>query len=61
MGSDDLAAHFFGDTAVVMGAQRARVALPNGHNVANDIAITNVFVPSGAGWRLALAHPVTLP
>lgn len=58
---DELTVHFFGETAVVMGVQRAQVALPNGDIVANDIAITNVYVPGGAGWRLALAHPVTLP
>ena len=60
VGSDSLAVHFFGDAAVVTGLQSARVALSDGKVVGHYIAITNVFVLTGAGWLMALAHPVEL-
>ncbi len=49
---DNLAIHFFGAVAVVTGLQAARVALPNGQVVNNDIVITNVLTCCG---RRALA------
>jgi ketosteroid isomerase-like protein len=60
VGCEDLAVHFFGDVAVVTGLQTARVELPDGRVVANNIAITNVLRLTDAGWRMVLAHPVEL-
>jgi hypothetical protein len=52
--------HFFGQNAVVTGLQQARVELPNGVVMVDDIAITNVLRPEGTSWVLVLAHPVEL-
>ncbi len=60
VGCENLAVHFFDDVAVMTGLQTARVELPGGQVVTNNIAITNVLRLTEAGWRMVLAHPVEL-
>jgi len=50
-----------GDAGVVCGVQRAAVRLAGGEEVTGRSAFTDVFVNSGAGWRLRLATSADLP
>ena len=58
--ADDLEVHLFGDIAVLTGVQVTEIRLPNGNNVTNKIAITNIFQKTGDKWLMVLAHPVEL-
>lgn len=51
-------AHVFGDTGVLTGEQRARVRLPDGSEVTDLQAFTDVCVRRGGRWWLVLAHSV---
>jgi ketosteroid isomerase-like protein len=60
IGSDDLEVHPLGELAVVTGVQVARLRLPNGIEVTDTIAITNLFRPTANQWQMVLSHAVNL-
>lgn len=51
---------FFGETAVLTGTQIAEVRLPNGMEIQDVIAITNVFRNEGGEWKMSLARPMQM-
>jgi ketosteroid isomerase-like protein len=61
IGSDDLEVHPLGDLAVITGIQVARLRLPNGIEVIDKLAITNLFRHTPNQWQMVLSHAVSLP
>jgi uncharacterized protein (TIGR02246 family) len=59
--AEELAVHLFDTVAVLTGIQVARLQMPTGAFVDERLALSNVFRQSEGQWRMALAHPVTLP
>lgn len=58
MGTENLEVHLVGEAAVLTGVQVARLKLPNGAEVNNTIAITNIYHRDGEQWRMVLSHAV---
>jgi ketosteroid isomerase-like protein len=50
----------YGDVGVLTGVQRATVRLPDGREVRDAGAFTDICVKRGGRWRMALAHSVPL-
>jgi ketosteroid isomerase-like protein len=60
VGSDNLQVHLFGEVGVVSGVQVAQLRLPDGNEIADTIAITNIFRYGEGQWRMVLSHAVQL-
>jgi uncharacterized protein (TIGR02246 family) len=56
MSAEHLRARVVGGVGILAGLQRARVRLPNGIEIEDVQAFTDVCVRVGDGWRMALAH-----
>jgi ketosteroid isomerase-like protein len=61
VGSDNLQVHVFGEVGVVSGVQVARLRLPDGNEVTDTIALTNIFRCAADQWQMVLSHAVSLP
>src|SRR5262245_24394359 len=59
--AEQLAVQLFDTVAVLTGTQVARLQLPNGSQVDERLALSNVFRQANGQWQMVLAHPVTLP
>lgn len=59
--AEQMAVQLFDTVAVLTGTQVAHLQLPNGSQVAERLALTNVFRRTGGQWQMVLAHPITLP
>jgi ketosteroid isomerase-like protein len=57
----DLRVRELGETALLSGIQRARVALPGGREVVARTAFVDVFTRQDGRWRLRHAWSVELP
>jgi ketosteroid isomerase-like protein len=57
---EDLAIYKLHDVAVLTGTQVAYVRLPNGDEMQERLALTNVFRQTAGQWQMVLAHPVSL-
>jgi uncharacterized protein (TIGR02246 family) len=53
-------ARVYGDVGVLTGVQRATVRLPDGREVRDVGAFTDVCFKRGGRWKIALAHSVPL-
>ncbi|HEU4406771.1 MAG TPA: nuclear transport factor 2 family protein [Polyangiaceae bacterium] len=53
-------ARVYGDVGVLTGVQRATVRLPDGREVRDAGAFTDVCLKRGGRWQIALAHSVPL-
>jgi ketosteroid isomerase-like protein len=51
----------FDNIAILMGTQVAYLRLPNGNEVLERLALTNIFRYAAHQWQMVLAHPVPLP
>lgn len=58
---ENLRVRVFGDTAILSGIQRARVALPDGAAVNAATGFVDVFVRTQGQWRLRHAVSAELP
>ena len=58
---EDLRVRELGETALLSGVQRARVALPDGREVVARTAFVDVFTRQDGRWRLRHAWSVELP
>jgi ketosteroid isomerase-like protein len=61
IGGEDLRVRELGETAVLSGVQRARVALPDGREVVARTAFVDIFTRQDGRWRLRHAWSVELP
>ena len=61
IGSDNAEVHVLGDVAIVTGLQVAQLEFIGGTQVANRIAISNVFRRVDGHWWMVLSHAVELP
>jgi ketosteroid isomerase-like protein len=52
--------HCFGEVAVLTGVQRARIQIPSGKIVFQQIVITSIFRNFLDGWRMVLSHAMNL-
>jgi ketosteroid isomerase-like protein len=60
VGSDNLQVHLFDEIAVVSGVQVAQLRLPDGNEIADKIALTNIFRYGDGQWQIVLSHAVSL-
>jgi ketosteroid isomerase-like protein len=58
--AEQIAIQLFGPIAVLTGTQVARLRLPDGSDVYERLALTNVFRQTGGQWQMVFAHPVLL-
>jgi uncharacterized protein (TIGR02246 family) len=59
--AEQIAIQLFDKLAVLTGTQVAHMLLPNGEQLSERLALTNVFRQTAGQWQMALAHPVALP
>ena len=59
--AEAIAIRVFGEVGVLTGIQIAHMRLPNEENIAERLALTNVFQRTDGLWQMILAHPVPLP
>ena len=59
--AEQLAVHVFDTVAVLTGTQVAQLQLPDGNQVDERLALSNVFRQANGQWQMVLAHPVALP
>lgn len=55
-----IAIDLIGDVAVLTGTQVAHMQLPNGGNISQRLALTNIFQCNDGLWQMIFAHPVPL-
>jgi ketosteroid isomerase-like protein len=58
--ADNIEVHVFGNVAILTGVQVAHLQLPDGNQLINKIAISNVFNYADDSWLMALSHAVEL-
>jgi ketosteroid isomerase-like protein len=58
--AEQLAVHVFDTVAVLTGTQVAQLQLPDGRQVDERLALSNVFRHANGQWQMVLAHPVAL-